>query len=239
MKKRKILCVLAMTTLLLTACGNAESQETSTQAESVTMEDTSEEVETDTTETVGENTGSNILVAYFSYGENADLPEGVDASSSASIQTWNNEITGNTGVIAHMIGDASGADMFSIQTVAKYPSDYNGTINQGEEEKDENVRPELASHIENIEQYDTIFLGFPTWWYDMPMAMYSFLDEYDLSGKTIIMFCTSGGSGFLDAVEQTQAAEPEATVIEGLSIGASSATGAEEQVTAWLQEIGY
>lgn len=129
--------------------------------------------------------------------------------------------------------------MFSIQTAAKYPSDYNGTVNQGEEEKDENVRPELASHIENIEQYDTIFLGFPTWWYDMPMAMYSFLDEYDLSGKTIIMFCTSGGSGFLDAVEQTQAAEPEATVIEGLSIGASSATGAEEQVTEWLQEIGY
>lgn len=129
--------------------------------------------------------------------------------------------------------------MFSIQTVEKYPSDYDGTVDQGEAENSENARPELATQIDNIEQYNTIFLGFPTWWYDMPMAIYSFLDEYDLSGKEIIMFCTSGGSGFLDSIEQTQAAEPDAEVIKGLSIGASSATGAEEQVTEWLQELGY
>lgn len=71
-----------------------------------------------------------------------------------------------------------------------------GTIDVGQEEKRANARPELSSHIEDLDRYDTIFLGFPNWWGDMPMAVYSFLDEYDFSGKTIVPFVTSGGSGF-------------------------------------------
>ena len=181
---------------------------------------------------------SSILVAYFSYAENAALPDDVDASASASIQPWNGALTGNTGVVADMIAQATGADLFSIRTVEQYPDTYDATIDQGQQEQSEGARPELATHLENLDSYDTIFLGFPNWWGDMPMAVYSFLDEVDLSGKTVIPFVTSGGSGFSNTISTIQQMEPQATVQEGLSIGASSATGAQQQVESWLSELG-
>ena len=181
---------------------------------------------------------SSLLVAYFSYAENAALPDDVDASASASIQPWNGALTGNTGVVADMIAQATGADLFSIQTVEQYPDTYDATIDQGQQEQSDGARPELATHLENLDSYDTIFLGFPNWWGDMPMAVYTFLDEVDLSGKTVIPFVTSGGSGFSNTISTIQQMEPQATVQEGLSIGASSATGAQQQVESWLSELG-
>ena len=181
---------------------------------------------------------SSLLVAYFSYAENAALPDDVDASASASIQPWNGALTGNTGVVADMIAQATGADLFSIRTVEQYPDTYDATLDQGQQEQSEGARPELATHLENLDSYDTIFLGFPNWWGDMPMAVYSFLDEVDLSGKTVIPFVTSGGSGFSNTISTIQQMEPQATVQEGLSIGASSATGAQQQVESWLSELG-
>lgn len=181
---------------------------------------------------------SSLLVAYFSYAENAALPDDVDASASASIQPWNGALTGNTGVVADMIAQATGADLFSIRTVEQYPDTYDATIDQGQQEQSDGARPELATHLENLDSYDTIFLGFPNWWGDMPMAVYTFLDEVDLSGKTVIPFVTSGGSGFSNTISTIQQMEPQATVQEGLSIGASSATGAQRQVESWLSELG-
>ena len=181
---------------------------------------------------------SSLLVAYFSYAENAALPDDVDASASASIQPWNGSLTGNTGVVADMIAQATGADLFSIRTVEQYPDTYDATIDQGQQEQSDGARPELATHLENLDSYDTIFLGFPNWWGDMPMAVYTFLDEVDLSGKTVIPFVTSGGSGFSNSISTIQQMEPQATVQEGLSIGASSATGAQQQVESWLSELG-
>lgn len=181
---------------------------------------------------------SNLLVAYFSYAENAALPDDVDASASASIQPWNGALTGNTGVVADMIAQATGADLFSIRTVEQYPDTYDATLDQGQQEQSDGARPELATHLENLDSYDTIFLGFPNWWGDMPMAVYTFLDEVDLSGKTVIPFVTSGGSGFSNSISTIQQMEPQATVQEGLSIGASSATGAQQQVESWLSELG-
>ena len=181
---------------------------------------------------------SSLLVAYFSYAENAALPDDVDVSASASIQPWNGALTGNTGVVADMIAQATGADLFSIRTVEQYPDTYDATIDQGQQEQSDGARPELATHLENLDSYDTIFLGFPNWWGDMPMAVYSFLDEVDLSGKTVIPFVTSGGSGFSNTISTIQQMEPQATVQEGLSIGASSATGAQQQVESWLSELG-
>lgn len=181
---------------------------------------------------------SSFLVAYFSYAENAALPDDVDASASASIQPWNGALTGNTGVVADMIAQATGADLFSIRTVEQYPDTYDATIDQGQQERSDGARPELATHLENLDSYDTIFLGFPNWWGDMPMAVYTFLDEVDLSGKTVIPFVTSGGSGFSNTISTIQQMEPQATVQEGLSIGASSATGAQQQVESWLSELG-
>ena len=213
--------------------GEEQPAEESTETE--TEQSTEGTAEAESSEAAAQ---SSLLVAYFSYAENAALPDDVDASASASIQPWNGALTGNTGVVADMIAQATGADLFSIRTVEQYPDTYDATIDQGQQEQSDSARPELATHLENLDSYDTIFLGFPNWWGDMPMAVYTFLDEVDLSGKTVIPFVTSGGSGFSNTISTIQQMEPQATVQEGLSIGASSATGAQQQVESWLSELG-
>ena len=215
------------------AAGEEQPAEESTETE--TEQSTEGTAEAESSEAGAQ---SSLLVAYFSYAENAALPDDVDASASASIQPWNGTLTGNTGVVADMIAQATGADLFSIRTVEQYPDTYDATIDQGQQEQSDGARPELATHLENLDSYDTIFLGFPNWWGDMPMAVYTFLDEVDLSGKTVIPFVTSGGSGFSNSISTIQQMEPQATVQEGLSIGASSATGAQQQVESWLSELG-
>lgn len=213
--------------------GEEQPAEESTETE--TKQSTEGTAEAESSEAAAQ---SSLLVAYFSYAENAALPDDVDASASASIQPWNGALTGNTGVVADMIAQATGADLFSIRTVEQYPDTYDATIDQGQQEQSDGARPELATHLENLDSYDTIFLGFPNWWGDMPMAVYTFLDEVDLSGKTVIPFVTSGGSGFSNTISTIQQMEPQATVQEGLSIGGSSATGAQQQVESWLSELG-
>ena len=252
MKKLTAILLAAMLVLSLAACGSSDTTNSSNPETSVpgssqtTTEEPSSSVpeETPSEEPVDEGTvpqtpGTNMLVAYFSYAENADLPDGVDASATASIQAWNGETTGNTGVVAAMIAETTGADLFSIQTVEKYPDTYDATIDKGQEERNADARPELATHVENLDSYDVIFLGFPNWWGDMPMAMYSFLDEVDLSGKTIVPFVTSGGSGFSRTISTIESMESGSTVQEGLSISGSSATGAQDQVNEWLSGLGY
>ena len=213
--------------------GEEQPAEESTETE--TEQSTEGTAEAESSEAAAQ---SSLLVAYFSYAENAALPDDVDVSASASIQPWNGALTGNTGVVADMIAQATGADLFSIRTVEQYPDTYDATLDQGQQEQSDGARPELATHLENLDSYDTIFLGFPNWWGDMPMAVYTFLDEVDLSGKTVIPFITSGGSGFSNTISTIQQMEPQATVQEGLSIGASSATGAQQQVESWLSELG-
>lgn len=221
------------------AADEEQSTEEPAAAEEQPAEESTEtETEQSTEGTAEAGAQSSLLVAYFSYAENAALPDDVDASASASIQPWNGALTGNTGVVADMIAQATGADLFSIRTVEQYPDTYDATLDQGQQEQSDGARPELATHLENLDSYDTIFLGFPNWWGDMPMAVYTFLDEVDLSGKTVIPFVTSGGSGFSNTISTIQQMEPQATVQEGLSISGSSATGAQQQVESWLSELG-
>lgn len=251
MKKIVALTLAFLLIVSLAACSNTQVEESSQQTESTPVEapETEPSQETDHSdisaadaapmESNEEPTDSKILIAYFTYGENAELPSDVDASTTASIQIFNGEVTGNTGVMAHMIAEASGGELFAIQTVEPYPDSYDATIDVGQSEKNDGIRPELSAHIENLDQYDTVFVGFPNWWYGMPMVMYSFFDEYDFSGKTIIPFCTSGGSAFSDAVSEITSMEPEATVLEGLHIGGSSVTGAKDRVNEWVEELSY
>ena len=253
MKKITALILSVVLVFSLAACSNTQqndaSDPVSSEAPSHAAESTPAEVtETeppkaeDDTEPASsepeETKGSNILIAYFTYGENAELPDDVDASASASIQIFNGEVTGNTGVMARMIAEASGGEFFSIRTVEPYPDNYNDTVDVGQTEKNNGIHPELATHIENLDQYDTIFVGFPNWWYGMPMVMYSFFDEYDFSGKTVIPFCTSGGSAFSDAIDEIKNMEPDATILDGLHIGSSSVTDAESRVSEWVQGLG-
>jgi len=253
MKKSLFPLVSLALCCVLTACGGQDTGTSASQAPTV-PQTTQPSVSTQPQETpdasasadvpvlsapVDENAGeSHILIAYFTYGENPLLADGVDASTSASIQYRGDALTGNTGLVADMIADATGGELFSILSAELYPDNYDDTINVGQSEKNASVRPELTTQIENLDRYDTIFLGFPNWWGDMPMAVYSFLDEYDFSGKTIIPFVTSGGSGFSNTIHAIENAEPDATVLEGLSLRNNRSTQAESDVAEWLSRLG-
>lgn len=180
---------------------------------------------------------SHVIVAYFSRVGNTDFPEDVDASSSASIVVQDNAIMGNTGYMAWQIAEVTGGDLFLIETTEKYPISYDETINVGSEENAAQARPELAAMVENLDQYDTVFIGYPIWWYDMPMAVYSFLEGHDLNGKTIIPFATSGGSGFSGSIEVIKEMFPEATVLDGLLLSDSGVASDADSVAQWLSEL--
>lgn len=147
-------------------------------------------------------------------------------------------LTGNTETVANFIHEEVGGDIIKLETVKTYPSNYNELINEAQEEQRDNARPELKTVINNIDEYDTIFLGYPNWWGDMPMSVYSFLDNYVLNEKTIAPFITHGGSGLSGTPSKIQQKEPQATITEGLSISGASAASSKDSVVSWLNEIG-
>ena len=147
--------------------------------------------------------------------------------------------SGNTEKVANFIKDATDADMVELETVKEYPSDYDGLLDYAQNEQQQNARPELKTKISNIDEYDVIFLGYPNWWGDMPMPLYTFLDEYDLSGKIIAPFVTSGGSGLSGTPNKIKNIQKNATVTEGLSISGSRAGNSQSTVNNWIEEIGF
>lgn len=190
------------------------------------------------TEAVQNNTDNeNILIAYFSVPENVDT-DGIDANSGASIVVKNKDVLGNMQYMAMTIQEAIGGELFRIETKEKYPLVHETLVNQAKEEQNEEVRPELATHIENVEQYDMIFLGYPNWWGDMPQPLYTFLEEYDFSGKTIIPFNSHGGSGFSNTIEEIKKLQPNATVRDdGLSISRNDVADSEQEITDWAKGL--
>lgn len=189
------------------------------------------------TETNTVNSDGKTLVAYFTRVGNTDFPDGTDASSSASLMKDGNQLIGNTEYIANVIVDVTKGDKFLIQTQTKYSSDYDKLVDQQKEEKTKQSRPALQSHVEKFSEYDVIYLGFPNWWYGMPMPVYSFLEEYDFSGKTIIPFNTSGGSGFSDAIEEIKKLCPNATVLDGYTTNGNGVENKYDEITEWLEKI--
>lgn len=239
MMKRKLVyrilsCLLAAAMIVtLAACGRADD------TKNAQAETNDESAETTDTASEGSDTalsGSKVLIAYFTAAENS----GVDAVSSASYTTINGTAVGRLRAVADMIQENTDGDLFSIQTSVVYPADGGELIDYAAEEQDENARPELTSHIENLDQYDTIFVGFPTWWYDMPQVLYSFFDEYDFSGKTIIPFNVHNGSRFSGTIDIIKELEPDATVIEdGFTVSERDVAEASEDVAEWLNGHGY
>lgn len=179
-------------------------------------------------------TGDKVLVTYFTWPE----PDGTDANTGASRTISNGKLYGNTEYIAHIIGEATGGDLFAIKTEHPYPSTRKTLIDAAKEEIEAKRHPKLATHIENLNDYDIIFVGYPNWGYDMPMVIYSFFDEYDFSGKTVIPFVTHGGSGFSQSVETIAEMEKDAKVIKGPSIFEQNVPEARENVMKWLKEQG-
>ena len=249
MKKITALILSVVLVFSLAACSNTQQNdasdpvsseapslvEESTPAEGTETEPPKTEDDTEPASSEPEETeGSNILIAYFTYGENAELPDDVDASASASIQIFNGEVTGNTGVMARMIAEASGGELFSIRTVEPYPNNYNDTVDAGQTEKNNGIHPKLATHIENLDQYDTIFVGFPNWWYVAPTIINTFLESYDFSGKTIVPFATSGGSGMGNINEKLAPSCPGAILMKGKMLNGLLS---QKELKAWVKSL--
>lgn len=187
-------------------------------------------------DTAVKTNAENILIAYFTAAENS----GVDAVASASYTTINGQAVGRLRAVADMIQENTGGDLFSIQTAEVYPANGGELIDYAAEEQNENARPKLTSHIEDLDRYDVIFIGYPNWWADLPMAVYSFFDEYDFSGKTIIPFNVHNGSRFSRTIQTIEELEPDATVIEnGFTVNEQAVMDADDDVSAWLKELGY
>lgn len=178
--------------------------------------------------------GSKILIAYFTVPET----DGVDTVASASRVVKDDEVFGNTEFIASIIQETLGGDLFAIETVQEYPGSHEPLLEFAYNEKSDDARPELSSHIENLSEYDVIFVGFPNWNADLPMPLYTFFEEYDFSGKTLIPFVTHGGSGFSSTIRTIKSLEPDATVVEdGLSVSRNNVADAEDDVKAWAESL--
>lgn len=147
---------------------------------------------------------------------------------------------GNTHVIAEIIAELTGAEMFKIETVTPYPESYSETTDIAKREQDENARPELSTHVENMDEHDIILLGYPNWWGTMPMAVFTFLEEYDFAGKTVIPFCTHEGSGLGRSERDLASLLPEVTLMDGLAIRGSNVNSdqARQSVSDWLSGQG-
>lgn len=245
MKKFIAIFLSVLLVLSLVACGNnnqseMENKQTQIQTATVQTENVennvggTEENAGNSTNSKGTEDGSNILIAYFSVMET----DGVDTVSSASRVVVNGEVLGNNQYIAQIIQKETGGDLFCIKTVEEYPTMHSSLLDFAYNEKAENARPELATHIEDLSNYDVIFLGFPNWNADLPMPLYTFFEEYECSGKTIIPFTTHGGSGFSRTIQTISELQPNATVIsDGLSISRNSVAEAESDVVDWVNDL--
>lgn len=249
--KRIIALILALTlSLSLAACGNTPSTEEEAPSSSSQVSTSPEQTEpsgtpeSDATEnTEPESTipaessepNTNILVAYFSWAENAVLAEDVDAVTSPSVIA-----PGNVQQLAMWVQEETGGDIFSIQVTDPYPSDWDECLERANQERGENARPELAENVENLENYDVVFLGYPNWWYGVPMALLSFLDHNDLSGKQVYLFCSHGTGGLANSVEIITEAVPDAEISDNIfDCYEEEAAGSEDAIIEWVNELGY
>lgn len=185
----------------------------------------------DGTAAQGTASGSHILIAYFSVPET----DGTDTVAGASRVAADGEVLGNNQYVAQLIQQETGGDLFRIETVQEYPGTHDALLEFAYNERAEDARPQLSTQIENPDSYDVIFLGYPNWNSDLPMPLYTFLEEYDFSGKTIIPFTVHGGSGLSRTVRTIQELQPGATVVEdGLSISRNSVEDARSDVADWI-----
>ena len=185
------------------------------------------------------NTQNKILIAYFTWADNTivENPDSidVDAETSASVLS-----PGNAELIANWIAEETGGDLFSIKTQSKYSSDYDECLNQARRERDNNERPALVGRVNNIDDYDVIFLGFPNWWYTCPMAVFTFVESYDLSGKTIIPFCTHGTGGLSRTIRDLKKLLPaNCEVLEAIGVYRPEVKNSKNRVLDWLKKLGY
>ena len=214
--KKILLIMLSLVTVFFTGCGETPEQNSKPETNLTAAEN---KVST---------SGKKILVAYFS---RADENYNVGNISK-----------GNTKIVAEKIAEKVGGDLFEIKPVKNYPANYQECTEVAKDELKNNSRPEFVGEVKNFEQYDTIFLGYPIWWGDMPMIVYTFLEKNNFSGKKIIPFCTHEGSG-LGGTEKFISDKTKAEVLKGLAIRGSVAQNNAEktksEVENWLSNLNF
>lgn len=205
--------------LSLTACGNGGNAQNSQAG--TTGQQSAAEIDSD---------GGNVLIAYFTAAENS----GVDAISSASYTTVDGQAVGRLRAVADMIQSNVGGDLFSIQTAEVYPTDGGELIDYAAQEQEENARPELTSHIEDLDQYDIVFIGYPNWWHTAPMIIGTFLENYDLTGMDVYPFTQSASMDteqFQNSMDFVRESAAGATVHDGLFVRPSDTAGIDSYLS--------
>lgn len=187
---------------LFTACSGGGNS-SGTQSENTTEASSASYASTDTAADDTAKADGNILVAYYSY-------------------------TGNTEAVAKQIADLTGGDLAEIQR----KEDYQDLQTDAKEEIDQDIRPEITVSVENVEDYDTIFVGYPIWWDEAPAMISTFLDSYDFSGKTIVPFCTSSSDEIDNSLHIFSEICPDANIAEGLT------ANDDADIEPWLQRLG-
>ena len=209
MRRWMAAALAAFMVLSLAACAGSQQEEQSASAEATEQSQSAsvqEEEEPASTEQQPEEPASSteqpsnaqesgVLVAYFSWADNAVIDGEVDAVASPSVTA-----PGNVQQLAQWISERTGGDLFSIQVTEPYSSDWDACLERANQERAEDARPELTASVEQLERYDTVFLGYPNWWYGVPMALLSFLEENDLSDKQVYLFCSHGTGGLASSV---------------------------------------
>lgn len=185
-----------------------------------------------------DNQEPRSLVVYFSMPE-TNRADNMTQEEDNSVVVIDGEVLGNTQYMASVIQKQTGADIFRIEPETPYPVDHETLVDLAADEQDENARPAMKDSIENMDNYDVIYVGYPIWWSDMPMIMYTFFDEYDLSGKTIVPFGTHGGSRFAGTPDTIAELEPSANVLgDGLTISRNDIQNAEDEIISWVNGLG-
>lgn len=245
MKRMLAIFMTLILTLSLAACQSEglesmASQLTETPESEAPTETAAPETqqETEQTESVTENENS-ILIAYFTLGRNAEYPDDVDATSSASLVVDGEELVGTTEYVARMIQENVSGDLHSIETAEPYSTDFDTVVDQNHEEMNAGTLPELVASDLDVSGYDTVFIGYPVWATNAPQAIFSFLSQYNMSGKTVIPFCTHDGYGAGSSYNDiAEAIDGETAVLDGLAIEAPDVPAAGDTVAGWLNEIG-
>lgn len=253
MRRWMAAALAAFIVLSFAACAGSQqeeqsaSAETTEQAQEVSAQEEEEPASTEQqpedstsaeqqTEQPSDAQESRVLVAYFSWADNAVIDGEVDAVASPSVTA-----PGNVQQLAQWVSERTGGDLFSIQVTEPYSSDWDACLERANQERAEDARPELTASVEQLERYDTVFLGYPNWWYGVPMALLSFLEENDLSDKQVYLFCSHGTGGLASSVEQIDEALPDSTALSEnvFDVYEEDASSSQQDILAWLEELGY
>ena len=214
MKRNRIIKTLALLIAILSvvtlfsACGNTVTPDVPSEMETNGTQPTEADVTTVLSEAqTPEKTESKTLVIYFSH-------------------------TGTTREVAAYLHTLVGGDLVELIPVEAYPEGYSAALDPAKQEQRENVRPAIKDSLDSIEAYDVIYLGYPIWWGTVPMIINTFLESYDYTGKTVVPFATSGGTGIGQSMKDIRSEIPSADVNEGLLVKSN------DSILPWLQELG-